>query len=161
MVGMGWDFTTAPSGMFKWFLHTPSYLYRARLGFLLGHRFLMMEHRGRRSGRLYRTVVEVAGRHPAERQWIVTAGRGPTSDWYLNLRAGGLEAVWIGSRRHAAEVRFLSAEDAAVVMQAYEAKHPKTAQRLYRTMGVSYDGTDADRIRMMHEIPMVSFTLTN
>jgi deazaflavin-dependent oxidoreductase (nitroreductase family) len=155
---MAWNFTTAPTGLFKWLLHAPSYLYRARLGFLFGHRFLMIEHRGRRTGHLYRTVVEVAGRHPDQRQWIVTAGRGPTSDWYRNLRAGGIEAIWIGARRHRADVSFLPAEDAAVVMAAYEGKHPKTAQRLYRTMGVTYDGTDEDRIRMMHQIPMVGFT---
>jgi deazaflavin-dependent oxidoreductase (nitroreductase family) len=158
---MGWDFTTAPKGLFKWFLHAPSYLYRARLGFLFGNRFLMIEHRGRKSGRLYRTVVEVAGRHPERREWIVTAGRGPTSDWYRNLQEGGLESVWLGSRPHAASVRFLPADEAATVMKSYEDEHPKTADRLYRTMGVSYDGTDEDRVRMMHEIPMVGFTPTD
>lgn len=158
---MGWDFTTAPKGLFKRVLHAPSFLYRARLGFVFGKRFLMIEHRGRSSGHLYRTVVEVAGRHPEQREWIVAAGRGPRSDWYLNLIAGGLEAVWLGSRCHHAEVRFLSPEDASVVMKAYEDMRPGTAKRLYRTMGVTYDGTDEDRVRMMHEVPMVGFTTTN
>lgn len=154
------NFKTAPTGLFKWLLHAPSYVYRAHLGFVFGDRFLMIEHLGRTSGKRYWTVVEVAGRHRDRAEWIVTAGRGPTSDWYRNLVAGGLEAVWIGSTRHGAEVRFLEAEDAAPVMKTYEDKHPKTAQRLYATMGVSYDGTDEDRIRMMHSIPMVAFTIT-
>jgi deazaflavin-dependent oxidoreductase (nitroreductase family) len=155
------SFTTAPTGLFKWLLHAPSYLYRAHLGFVMGHRFLMMEHRGRKSGTVYRTVVEVAGRYRDRGEWIVTAGLGPTSDWYRNLEAGGLVAVWIGSRRHRADMRFLEAEEASTVMKVYEDKHPKTAKRLYRTMGVSYDGTDADRIRMMHLIPMVGFTISD
>ena len=41
----------------------------------------------------------------------------------------------------------------------YEKAHPKTASRLFEIMGVSYDGTDADRIRMMKAIPMVAFSL--
>ena len=79
----------------------------------MGKRFLMIEHRGRKSGKLYRTVVEVAGRHPDNNEWIVTAGFGPKSDWYRNLVAGTPEAVWIGSRRHSASLRFLESSEAS------------------------------------------------
>jgi deazaflavin-dependent oxidoreductase (nitroreductase family) len=125
----------------------------------MGKRFLMIEHRGRRSGKLYRTVIEVAGRHRDEEEWIVTAGFGPKSDWYLNLQAGTLEAVWIGSRRHAANVRFLEPIEAGDVMGAYEQAHPRTARNLLDLMGVSYDGTDEGRVEMMRQIPMVAFRL--
>lgn len=91
--------TSKPTGLKKWFFQAPSWLYRAHLGFLMGRRFLMIEHRGRKSAKLYRTVIEVVGRHPDKGEWIVTAGFGPKSDWYLNLQAGTLEAVWIRSRR--------------------------------------------------------------
>jgi deazaflavin-dependent oxidoreductase (nitroreductase family) len=125
----------------------------------MGKRFLMIEHRGRRSGKLYRTVIEVAGRHPDKHEWIAAAGFGPKSDWYLNLQAGTLEAVWIGSRRHAASARFLEPGEAGDVMDAYEQTHPRTAQALLKGMGVSYDGTDEGRIEMMSQIPMVAFRI--
>lgn len=92
-------------------------------------------------------------------EWVCTSGTGPNADWYRNLRANGVEAVWIGSKRHQASVRFLEAEEAATVMADYERAHPRTAARLYEVMGVSYDGTDEDRVRMMTEIPMVAFRL--
>ena len=38
----------------------PTYLYEHDLGWLFGRRFLCLTHVGRRSGRRYRTVIEVA-----------------------------------------------------------------------------------------------------
>jgi deazaflavin-dependent oxidoreductase (nitroreductase family) len=153
------DLSHKPRGLLKAALKAPTYLYRAHLGVLFGHRFLMVEHRGRRSGARYRTVIEVAGRIPERSEWVCTSGTGPKADWYLNLRAGGLEAVWIGSRRRSATVRFLEPDESARIMGDYERAHPTTAAKLYRVMGVSYDGTDADRVRMMADIPMVAFAV--
>lgn len=135
-----------PSGLLKALLKAPTYLYRAHLGFVLGNRFLMIEHRGRRSGSLYRTVIEVA--RMREGEWICASGSGDRADWYRNIRANGVDAIWIGAKRHRARVRFLGPGEAATVMLEYETAHPKTAARLYRVMGVSYDGTSDDRVRM-------------
>ncbi|MEA1903285.1 MAG: nitroreductase family deazaflavin-dependent oxidoreductase [Actinomycetota bacterium] len=126
----------------------------------MGKRFLMISHRGRKSGNLFFTVLEVAGRRPENREWIVTSGWGPKADWYRNLKAGTFEAVWIGSHRHDATVRFLEAEEAGQVMGEYETAHPKTAQALYKAMGVSYDGTDDGRVEMMNQIPMVALAVS-
>lgn len=153
------NFKQKPSGLFKQFLHAPTWLYRWHLGFVMGKRFVMIEHRGRKSDNLYRTVLEVASRYPNTDEWIVTSGTGPKADWYRNLKAGKLDVVWIGSRRQSASVRFLEAEEAAAVFHDYETAHPKAAVKLMGSMGVSYDGTDEGRIEMMRAIPMVSFVL--
>jgi len=153
------NFKQKPSGLFKRFLHAPTWLYRWRLGFVMGKRFLMIEHRGRRTEDLHRTVLEVAGRYPERNEWIVTSGTGPKADWYRNLKANTLEAVWIGSKRSEATVRFLEADEAASVFSDYETAHAKTAAKLMDSMGVTYDGTDRGRIEMMRNIPMVSFVL--
>jgi len=154
------NFKQKPTGLFKRFLHAPTWVYRARLGIVFGNRFLMIEHHGRKSGNLYRTVLEVAGRYRDKDEWIVTSGTGPNADWYRNLQAGGVDAVWIGSTRHQAIVRFLEAPEAAQVMAGYEADHPKAAVKLLESMGVSYDGTDEGRVELMKKIPMVGFTVT-
>lgn len=152
-------FKEKPTGLLKWFLHAPTWLYRGRLGFLMGKRFLMVEHRGRKSDKLYRTVLEVAGRYPARNEFVVISATGPKADWYRNLKAGKLDVVWVGSKRYTASVRFLDAEEAADVFSNYETQHPRTAAELLEQMAVSYDGTDEGRIRMMRSIPMVSFSL--
>ena len=150
------DFSHKPTGWQRRLLKAPTYLFRARLGFIFTGRLVMLEHRGRSSGKLHRTVIEVAGRTDSE--WICASGTGPGADWYRNLQAGGLEGVWIGSHRHRATVRFLEADEAAGFMSAYEHAHPRTAAKLYDAMGVSYDGSHVDLVRMMVGIPMVAFT---
>lgn len=146
-----------PTGLTRLLFRAPNLLYRARLGFLLGKRFLMIEHLGRKSGRLYRTVVEVVGRSPDNAEWFVVSGYGTKTDWYRNLRAGALEAIWLGSRRVRARMRFPDDEEAAGILARYERAHPRTARMLLDQLGLSYDGTDAGRVAMMPELPMVAF----
>jgi len=150
------DFKTKPTGIWKWFLHAPTWLFRLRLGFLFGKRMLMIEHLGRKSGTLFRTVLEVAGRRGDA--YVVTSGTGPRADWYRNILAGGVEAVWVGSMRHQASVGQLTSEEAAAVFALYENDHAKAAAVLMEKMGVEYDGTDDGRVVMMEQIPMIEFT---
>jgi len=118
----------------------------------------MIEHRGRKTGKLFRTVLEVAGRNLEASEWIVSTGYGTESDWYQNLKAGTLQAVWVGSKRFAGPtVRFLESDEAADVIAVYEREHPKSASVLFKSMGVSHDGTHEGRAEMMKQIPMVAF----
>jgi hypothetical protein len=56
-------------------VRAPVGLYRARLGFLLGSRLLMLEHTGRKSGARRYVVLEVVG-HPRPRTYVVASGFG-------------------------------------------------------------------------------------
>ena len=60
------DFSHKPTGWLRQILKAPTYLYRARLGVLLGYRFMMIEHRGRVTNERHFTVVEVARHLPRE-----------------------------------------------------------------------------------------------
>jgi len=77
-------------------------LYRIGLGRLLGQRFLLLEHRGRRSGRLRRVVVEVVRRDPDRDAWIVASAWGERTQWYRNLLAQPEAMVQVGGRRRSA-----------------------------------------------------------
>lgn len=65
----------------------PAKLYDHDLGWLLGKRFLCLTHFGRKSGRRYRTVLEVIGLRPGTREVLAIAGLGPSSDWFRNIQA--------------------------------------------------------------------------
>ncbi len=54
-----------PSGFLRLAFRLPIYLYRLNLGWLLGHRGLLLIHRGRKSGLLRETVLEVVRYDPA------------------------------------------------------------------------------------------------
>jgi hypothetical protein len=63
-----------PSRAVKLLARLPLRLYDLRLGCLLGHRFLVLTHRGRRSGRTYRTTLEVVCWSPGSRLSLPPAG---------------------------------------------------------------------------------------
>jgi len=141
-------------------LRAPVRLYDAGFGRLLGERFLMLTHVGRRSGRTYRTVVEVVGRIPERDEYVVMAGFGRSADWLRNVRAGGGREVAVGRRRFRPAVRELGEDEAAAVLAGYERRNrlaaPVVRVVLGRLVGWRYTGTDADRRRLVRELPLVA-----
>ena len=62
-----------PTGALRLAFRLPIYLYRLGLGRLLGHRFMLLTHRGRRSGRVYQTALEVVRYDPSLRETVVAS----------------------------------------------------------------------------------------
>ncbi len=153
-----WNFKQKPTGLWKQVLRAPAYLYRWRLGFLLGSRFTMITHVGRSSGRTFQTVVEVLERDETTGEYIVCSGTGPKADWYRNISKTPATALQVGNRTWTPTQRLLPTDEAAERFARYEAKHPSTAKRLLSSMGRSYDGTDAGRRTMIADMPMVAFS---
>jgi deazaflavin-dependent oxidoreductase (nitroreductase family) len=128
---------------------------------MLGHRFLMLTHRGRRSGRLYQTVLEVL-RWDAEREEaIVMSGFGRQAQWYRNVIAGGAAEVHVGRDRFTPVVRSLGADDAVAELSDYERRHrlltPVVRSVLSRLAGFTYDGSSASRRRLVEVLPVLAF----
>ncbi|WP_225920716.1 nitroreductase family deazaflavin-dependent oxidoreductase [Pseudonocardia oceani] len=104
-------------------MRLPIHLYRARLGFLLGTRLLMLEHRGRRTGARRRVVLEVIGR-PAPGVYVVASGFGRRAQWFRNVSAEPrvrLSTGWRGPRP--AVARVLGTAEADAALHAYAARH--------------------------------------
>ena len=153
-----WNFRQKPTGLFKVALKLPVTLFRARLGFFFGHRLLLITHVGRTSQKVRHTAVEVVERDADTGEYIVCSGLGAGSDWYRNLRANPAIRVQVGNRRWPPTVRFLDAAEAELRFRRYEDAHPKLAKRLLATMGLEYDGTDAGRLALVGQTPMLAFS---
>lgn len=148
-----------PRGLLGWLLGLPVHLHRAHLGFLLGHRFLVLVHEGRRTGRRHETPLEVVSYDRAHREAIVAAGWGRKTQWLHNVEAGLAREVWIGRDRYAPEVRFLAAEEASAILKRYE-QHSGLPKRLVRgvlswLLGWRYDGSPEARLRAVTQMPML------
>jgi len=78
----------------------PLILYRAGLGWLFGHRFMLLTHIGRRSGKIRRTVLAVLEYEPKTCE-IKAMSAWSASDWYLNLQANPAVQVETGSTHYA------------------------------------------------------------
>jgi deazaflavin-dependent oxidoreductase (nitroreductase family) len=109
----------------RWFVRAPIWLFRARLGFVLGSRLLMLEHTGRKSGALRYVVLEVVTRTPGS--YVVASGFGTRAQWFRNVRANPQVRIWVGGHAAApATARLLTATEAQETIAGYAAKHPRT-----------------------------------
>jgi deazaflavin-dependent oxidoreductase (nitroreductase family) len=109
----------------RWLVRAPVWLYRVRLGILLGPRFLMLEHTGRKSGTRRYVVLEVV-EHRSPRTYLVVSGFGDRAQWFRNIRANPQVRVCTLSRRPApATARIFPQEEASAALTAYSARHPR------------------------------------
>jgi len=114
----------------RWFVRTPIWLYRARLGGLFGSRLLMLEHVGRKSGRSRYVVLEVVDL-PAPGGYVVVSGFGARAQWFRNIRANPQVRVCLGSRKPAPAIAHrLDAGAAAASLGRYAAAHPRSWAKL-------------------------------
>lgn len=71
-------------GMYRWVANAPRWFYRLGLGWVLGHRVVQLTHRGRKSGQLRRTILEVYYDRETHGVLVVSGWEGKT-DWYRNI----------------------------------------------------------------------------
>ncbi len=118
----------------RWLMRVPIWLYRARLGFLLGSRMLMLEHTGRRTGARRRVVLEVIDR-PAPGTYLVVSGFGERSQWFRNVLAHPAVRISVGVRTALpAEGRRLTTAEADAALTGYAARHPRAWQTFRPTL---------------------------
>ncbi len=114
----------------RWLMRTPIWLYRARLGAILGSRMLMVEHIGRTSGARRYVVLETFG-HPDEATYLIVSGFGTRSQWFRNLMANPNARVWVGSRRPVPAVAERLDDTAAdAALEDYARRHTKAWAKL-------------------------------
>jgi deazaflavin-dependent oxidoreductase (nitroreductase family) len=142
-------------------LAVPAYVYECNAGWLLGHRFLRLTHEGRRSGRVYRTMLEVVGEDRATGEVFVMAGLGRSAQWYQNVRAGHALEIAIGRERFTPLYREPDPVEAADVLAGYEQRNrliaPLVRLVLSWLVGWRYDGSPDGRQRLVGELPLVAF----
>lgn len=140
----------------RWFVRAPIMLYRARLGFLFGHRLLLLEHKGRLSGHLRTVVLEVVDR-PTPDSYIVASGFGGRAQWFRNVQREPQVRVSVSWQRHnPALAHVLDRQEASTALTAYASAHPKAWASLKpvfeSTLGASISLSRA-------EIPLVRLDL--
>jgi len=134
-------------------------LYRLGLGDLLGTRFLLLIHTGRKTGRARQTVLEVVRYDRETTTFVVAAGFGTTSDWYRNIRANPHVIVKCGRKRWNMVADFLSSEQAGEELLDYAHRHPLALRELAHFMGYRLDGSLEGVRALGQALAMVAFHL--
>jgi deazaflavin-dependent oxidoreductase (nitroreductase family) len=149
---------TPPAGMLRLGLRLPIWLYRVHLGWMLGNRFLMMTHTGRKSGLPRQTVVEVVRHDKATDTYYVVSGWGEKANWYQNIRQTPQVTIQVGGRKFQSNAEFIPVEKAIDNLKAYAHDHPVAFRELSGLfLGErGKPGSDAPE-RIAEKMPMVAF----
>lgn len=142
-------------------MRLPLHLYHLHLGWLLGERFLLLSHRGRKSGRIHETALEVIRHDPVTGVYIIASGWGTRADWFRNILQTPQVTVHSGRRHFQAVAHRLDITDAEREITDYGRRHPFAFRKL---AGLIVDkpltNTSADYHYMATAIPFVALIPT-
>jgi deazaflavin-dependent oxidoreductase (nitroreductase family) len=145
----------APSFMIP-ILKLPVFLYRLRLGWLLGKRFMQITHVGRHSGKVRRTVLAVL-RFDEKTQEIYAVSAWKGSDWYYNIQASPALQVEVGFVRYVPVQRTLSPEEITTTFIEFRKKHPIFSRMICRIPGWKWDSTYEEFLELARTLRGVAF----
>ncbi len=149
-----------PSGLMRRLARLPIVLYRRRLGWLIGQRFVLLEHIGRKSGRVRSTVVEVIGQDRANDTYSIAAGWGRRANWYQNLLATPQITIQVGRRRLNVCAEPVPPSEGVRVLLEYCQNHPLASRELSQALtGANLAKASAEEIeRIVQEnLPIIVF----
>ena len=150
-----------PRGLARLGWRAPIWFYRLGLGGLLGERFVLINHIGRKSGKPRQAVVEVVQHNKDSGAYVVASGFGEKADWYRNLIAHPEITIQVGRKRMPARAERLPLPQATEVMLDYNHRHPTALRTLSGILGYRTDGSEADVRFFASIIPIVALTPQN
>ncbi len=153
--GIGTGIARAPALMVPIF-KLPIFLYRLGLGCLFGHRFMMLTHVGRRSGKTYRTILAVL-RYDSPTKEIVAISAWTGSDWYKNIQAHPALEAETGLTRYAPQFRVLPPEEIAALFEEYRDKHPLFCRIVCQIPGWKWNSSYEEFLELARSIRGIAF----
>jgi deazaflavin-dependent oxidoreductase (nitroreductase family) len=132
-----------PYGMYRWLANAPRWFYQLGLGWVLGHRVAQLTHRGRKSGQLRRTILEVLHYDPQTHEVLVVSGWEGKTDWYRNIEHERALEVRIGRVACRPVQEFLSREETAQLILTLFRRHPREARVVGSLLGFDPKAPDA------------------
>jgi len=142
-------------------LRFPGTIYALHLGWIFGHRFLLLTHRGRKSGLIHQTPLEVIHYERATRTSTVISAWGEKSDWYRNIQKSPALQIQTGRDRYVPEQRFLTEEERDRELELYARNHGPSAKVLSRMFQFKFADDPVERRKFAAACRMVAFRPRN
>ena len=147
-----------PHGLLLLGFRLPIWLYRMQLGWLLGERFLLLTHMGRKSGSLRQTVIEVVNHDKSTDTYYVVSGFGHKSDWLLNIKLHPGVSITVGRRTLSAQAKQISEASGAGILFNYARRHPTAFRELAVLLtGKSIEPNEENCLRFVSSMPVIAF----
>lgn len=135
-------------------------LWRYRLGWLAGHAFLVVTHRGRRTGKQRRTVLYVQRYDRRTREATVISVFGD-AQWLRNIRATPANRIEIALQRYVPEQRFLTTDEIFEIEKRFRRRHRIIAWGQAKLMHWPWPATDDQLRELSAELRGVTFRPEN
>ena len=133
----------------------PIWIYRLRLGWLLGHRFLLLTHKGRTSGKPRKAMLEVIKYEKETNTHYVASGFGEKSDWYQNITKNPEVIIQAGNKEFPATAEQLPSDDGVNVFLEYTHHHPNAIKNLAKLIGYDVGDTEEEVMEFLQLIPVI------
>ncbi|MBI2913794.1 MAG: nitroreductase family deazaflavin-dependent oxidoreductase [Chloroflexi bacterium] len=140
-----------PGPLSRLLFRLPVWLYRAKMGWVLDGRFLLLAHVGRRTGRMRQAVLEVIDFDAEQSMYFVASAWGDKADWFRNIAIRPDVEITVGRRKMRALADILSPGESRRILREYGRRHRIAAAALTRLFG--YSGFDA----IAESVPAVAF----
>ena len=95
---------------------------------------IVLVHRGRKSGRLYKTPLSILVDDPARGEVVVSPMWARDSDWYQDVIAGGLVEIHVRGEKRQVEWRELDEAERRAVGEAFRDTHPIYSRMILRVI---------------------------
>ena len=148
-----------PTGLLRVLFRAPIWLYRWKLGWLMGGRFLLLTHTGRKTGLPRQTVIEVVGHDDATGVYYVAAAWRDRSDWYRNIHQHPVVGVQVRVHKFEARAEQISVANSEERLWDYAQKHPLAFRELTTLMLGERLPADKETCRKVADsVPLISLT---
>jgi len=148
-----------PKGFLRFLFRFPIWLYRVKLGWIFGKRFLMLTHIGRKSGQPRQVVLEVVHHDADTSVYFVAAGWRGKADWFRNIQVNPAIQVTVGIHTFKAIASVMQLVEAAATFYIYARRFPLAFRELSRLMmGEMLQPNQEDSFRFAQSVPLVRLT---
>ena len=137
-------------------MRLPRALYHHGWGRLLGHTFLLIAHKGRKTGKRRETVAMALTWNPTGREVVVCSAWGET-EWLRNLHAHPALEIQIGGETFVPEQHFLSEDESVAVAVEFRTHHPWRLRLFSAILGWGDLSTETAVRELVRGRPFVSF----
>ena len=150
-----------PAGLLRALFRAPIWLYRWNLGWIMGGRFLLLTHTGRKTGLPRQTVIEVVSQDEATSTYYVAAAWRDRSDWYRNIQQNPAVGVQVRNHRFEARAEQISVTEGEEKLWDYAQEHRIAFGELVTLMLGERLPADKETCRKVAEsVPLISITPT-
>jgi len=117
---------------------------------------IVLVHRGRNSGKVYKTPLSILVEDPEREEFIVSPMWGKDGDWYRNVIAGGLVEIHVRGERRQVEWRDLDEAERRAAGESFRDAHPIYSRMVLRMLA-RLNGFEGDRYEaVVRNLPMLS-----